>query len=327
MSAPITSAAPLAGPARWSTPISRIRLEGADARRFLHGQSSQAIELASPGACIATGLISPTARMRALALACVDEAGIDLLVVAGDGGAVHQALDRVLFPADRVRLGASEPALLVRWFGPTAETAYGTQLLRPGVNLGAGPEQPALLLGANTPLPSWLQALPELTPHQVEQLRLRQGFPAAPAELNDDTNPFELGLADWVSLNKGCYVGQETLAKLATYDGVKQQLRHWRAPRTDPAAAGACTPGTPLHQTAGGRAGVITSALATADGLEGLALVRRQALNDDLLLVDAGEGAEAPAISLEISVPAGFSAPPVGAGGGGPTQGRSGGSA
>jgi tRNA-modifying protein YgfZ len=338
--------------ARWSTPISRIRLEGADARKFLHGQSSQAIELARPGDCLATCLISPTARMRALALACIDAGGIDLLVLAGDGAAVHQALDRVLFPADRVRLGAPQPATLVRWLGPTPPLPEGTPLLHPGVNLGAGANQPALLLveanpaaagpagaspqadihgypesdSSTTPLPSCLQALPELTPEQVEQLRLRQGFPTAPAELNDDTNPFELGLADWVSLNKGCYVGQETLAKLATYDGVKQQLRHWRAPRTGPAAADACAPGTPLRQTAGGRAGVITSVLATDDGLEGLALVRRQALDDPELLVDAPrEGSEGAAegdpgaIRLAISVPIGFTPPPVGAGGSSPT--------
>ena len=76
-----------ASPARWSTPISRIRLEGADARRFLHGQSSQAIELAASGACVPTCLISPTGRMRALALVCLDEGGADLLVLEGDGAA------------------------------------------------------------------------------------------------------------------------------------------------------------------------------------------------------------------------------------------------
>ena len=310
--------------ARWSTPISLIRLEGSDARRFLHGQSSQAIELAPPGSCLATCLISPTARMRALALVRVDEHGADLLVLAGEGGAVHQALDRVLFPADRVRLSAPEPAVLVRWLGqagpasgtPTDSELQGhnePNLLKPGVDLGAGADQPTWLQRGNEPLPPWLADLPELTPEQVERQRLRQGFPAAPGELNDDTNPFELGLAPWVSLNKGCYVGQETLAKLATYDGVKQQLRHWRASRTGPAAADACAPGTPLITTAGGRAGVITSVLPGPDGLEGLALVRRSALEDTELL--AGEPSSG-AISLAITTPAGFVAPPVGAGGG-----------
>ena len=64
---------------RWGTPVSLIRLEGSDTRRFLHGQSSQAIELAKAGDCLPTCLISPTARMRGLALVCVDDAGADLL--------------------------------------------------------------------------------------------------------------------------------------------------------------------------------------------------------------------------------------------------------
>jgi folate-binding protein YgfZ len=344
MPAPSSAQPAAAATGRWSSPISRIRLEGADARRFLHGQSSQAIELARPGDCLATCLISPTARMRALALACIDETGIDLLVLAGDGAAVHRDLDRVLFPADRVRLGPPQPATLVRWLGtitpcatgpapdPVDGPAPGTRLLQPGVDLGAGRDQPALLLEEGVAdLPAWLQALPELSPEQSERLRLRQGFPTAPGELNDDTNPFELGLADWVSLNKGCYVGQETLAKLATYDGVKQQLRHWRTERTGPAAADACAPGTPLSSTAGGRAGVITAMLAGPDGLEGLALVRRQALAETELLVNpagspasgaaddgeatSGRTSSDAALRLQISRPEGFVAPPVGAGG------------
>jgi folate-binding protein YgfZ len=300
-----------ASPARWSTPISRIRLEGADARRFLHGQSSQAIELAASGACLPTCLISPTGRMRALALVCLDEGGADLLVLEGDGAAVHQGLDRVLFPADRVKLGPVEAATLVRWIGAAA-SELSPALLNPGVDLGAGSEQPAWLQQPGTPLPAWLEALPELSAEAVEQQRLRQGFPAAPGELNDSTNPFELGLAPWVSLNKGCYVGQETLAKLATYDGVKQQLRGWRTSRTGPAAAEACAPGTTLTTAAGERAGVITSALAGSDGIEGLALVRRAALEEPQLLAN---GTNTEALTLEIQVPAGFVEPPVGAGG------------
>ena len=289
--------------------MSLIHLDGRDSLRFLHGQSSQALELAKPGDCLATCLISPTARMRALALVLVEAGGADLVVIAGDGAAVHQALDRVLFPADEVRLGALQAATLVRLIGTPAATTG----LQPGVNLGGGNDQPVLLLQPHDALPAWAEALPELSPAQAERLRLRQGFPAAPGELNDDTNPFELGLAPWVSLTKGCYVGQETLAKLATYDGVKQQLRHWRCQHTGPAAAEELSPGTTLTTAAGERAGVITSRLASADGLEGLALVRRQALAEPQLLAAAAGGEP---VALEISVPEGFVAPPVGAGGG-----------
>ena len=302
-------------PARWSSPISLIRLEGSDTRRFLHGQSSQTIELAPSGACLPTCLISPTGRMRALALVRLDETGADLLVLEGDGPTIHQALDRVLFPADRVKLGPVLEATLVRWVGlPLTPGDSEPNQLAPGVDLGAGAEQPAWLQINGAALPSWLEALPELDSEAAERQRIRQGFPAEPGELNHSTNPFELGLAPWVSLNKGCYVGQETLAKLATYDGVKQQLRHWRIESTGPEAAEACAPGTGLTTTSGERAGVITSSLAGPDGMEGLALVRRQALDNSELLIGGGDTGIA-LHRLQISIPPGFVSPPVGAGG------------
>ncbi|QNG28917.1 folate-binding protein YgfZ [Synechococcus sp. LTW-R] len=279
---------------RWGTPVSLIRLEGSDTRRFLHGQSSQAIELAQPGTCLATCLISPTARMRGLALVAVDDTGADLIVIAGDGETIRSGLDRVLFPADNVRLGAVEPATLWQWQSDIE--VEGAELLRPGVDLGSGRAAAALLQRSGSELPSWLGALPQWSSEQVESNRLHHGMPAVPGELNDDTNPFELGLADWVSLNKGCYVGQETLAKLATYDGVKQQLRSWQSTE-------AVEPGTTLINAAGERAGVVTS----AQGNRGLALIRRSCL--DATSLQAGT------VSLSLSKPLGFIDPPVGAGG------------
>lgn len=286
-------------PARWSASVHTIQLTGSDAKRFLHGQSSQAIELAAPGSCLATCLISPTARMRGLALVLVEQEGLELVLLSGDAPAIHQALDRVLFPADQVELGAPQPASLVRFSGAAAKPLDDGLWLQPGVDLGAGADQPALLLRNGTTMPSWLGALTELTPEQAELQRIRQGFPAVPSEANDDTNPFELGLAPWVSLNKGCYVGQETLAKLATYDGVKQQLRHWCwAGSTQP------TPGTALTTGSGERAGVISSCVASGNGFEGLALVRRSALDQPTLLAEGG-------VSLSISTPPAFVAPPT----------------
>ena len=298
-------------PCRWSTPVSLIRLEGADVLRFLHGQSSQALAQASPGQTLATALTSPTARMRGLALVLVRQRAADLLVLSGDGQAIRQGLDRVLFPADQVTLGPPEPALLVRWLGaspPEGEAAAGGgELLQPGVDLGAGADQPALLLRGQEQLPHWLAPLPQLSAEAIELQRIRSGFPSQPEEINDDTNPFELGLAAWVSLNKGCYVGQETLAKLATYDGVKQQLRHWRWQPNPAAPAPMPERGASITTADGQRAGAISSCLATAAGAEGLALVRRVALDQPELWAGAAQ--------LTISTPPAFVPPPQGAGG------------
>jgi len=49
-----------------------------------------------------------------------------------------------------------------------------------------------------------------------ERLRVTQGRPAPGAELTQDYNPLEAGLSHAVSINKGCYIGQETIAKVGT---------------------------------------------------------------------------------------------------------------
>ena len=293
-----------------------LRLEGTDTRRFLHGQTSAAIETAPAGAWIPSCSISPTARMRALVEVLLDppqsapadsNAGTTSgawLVIHGippDAAAgVRQSLDRVLFPADQVHLGALETANLITPVGPGTAQLPGSpkdtwQALEAGAGWLLGHQ---VLLRQGSEAPAWLADRALLSAKGHERWRVQQAIPAAPGELNDDTNPFELGLAERVSLNKGCYVGQETLAKLSTYDGVKQQLRRWSwTPQTgNPQAA--LKPGTTLYTTdatsngtanSTSRAGVISSSLELEDGSWiGLALVRKQALEQPLL--QAGDG-------------------------------------
>ena len=237
-----------AQPRRCDWQVSLLRLDGPDVLRFLHGQTSQALEQAQSGQWLSTCCITPTARLRALAEVLVDGEGATLVIRAGDGEAVRSALDRVLFPADAVRLGPLAAGLLVESIGlesdPQAPAAGRWAALAASENgwrLGSH----LTLLPAGQPLPASLADLSPLSPREREHWRLGQGLPVAPNEVNDDTNPFELGLADRVSLNKGCYVGQETLAKLATYDGVKRQLRRWIC--VEPPALGTgLAPGTTL---------------------------------------------------------------------------------
>lgn len=262
---------PRAQPRRCDWPVSLLRLDGPDVPRFLHGQTSQALELAQNGQWLSTCCITPTARLRALAEVLVDGEGATLVIRTGDGEAVRSALDRVLFPADAVRLGPLDAGLLVETIGlesdPQAPAAgRWAPLTAPdkGWQLGSS----LTLLPAGQPLPAALAALPPLSAPELEHWRLGKGLPVAPNEVNDDTNPFELGLADRVSLNKGCYVGQETLAKLATYDGVKRQLRRWicveppaqgtsLAPGTTLWAAGAGQPSVAAEQSAAGETTVV----------------------------------------------------------------------
>ncbi|EDX85316.1 Glycine cleavage T-protein C-terminal barrel domain [Synechococcus sp. PCC 7335] len=62
------------------------------------------------------------------------------------------------------------------------------------------------------------------TQAEWESLRIQQGRPTPHKELTDDDNPLEAGLWHSVSFEKGCYIGQETIARLNTYKGVKKRL-------------------------------------------------------------------------------------------------------
>ena len=55
--------------------------------------------------------------------------------------------------------------------------------------------------------------------------RILQGIPAAPNEVNDQFNPHEAGLLKFVSFTKGCYIGQEVIARLDAYDKVQRNLK------------------------------------------------------------------------------------------------------
>ncbi|MFN9870028.1 MAG: YgfZ/GcvT domain-containing protein [Cyanobacteriota bacterium] len=317
-------------PSLLERPAAVLRLEGPDTLRVLHGQTSQALALARPGERLATCCISPTARLRALAQVLVDDQGAWLLVEAGDAAAVHTALDRVLFPADAVRLGSPEAVRSLEVLGPagTGENAPGDPGSWENLDDDSGwrlddgrrlLREPA---GVPALLPAELAKLPALGAEEAERWRIQLGMPSVPAEINEEVNPFELGLADRVRLDKGCYVGQETLAKLATYDGVKQQLRRWFLADLDGTLI-APVPGMVLRDGEGGRAGTVSSILRLEHathgwgGWIGLALVRRGAL--EIARLRAGE--EGPEVSL--SLPERFVAPPVGAGGQGSTQARS----
>ena len=299
------------GPSRTEQAGYLIRLDGPDSGRFLHGQTSSAIEGQQPGSWIPSCCTTATGRLRALAEVLVDRDGAWLLLRGADGTALWQALERVLFPADRVQLGPVTPVRLITPLGDGSgalpQVADGSWIsLEDGSGWLLGRQ---LVLLTNAELPAWLADRAPLPAREQQRWRIQQGVPAAPGEINDDTNPFEVGLADRVSLSKGCYVGQETLAKLATYDGVKQQLRRWFWRGTqDPGEPGTVLTG---DEASSPRAGLITSSLALEDGLWiGLALVRRQSLQQTCLRA----GPDPDGALLELSRPPAIVDPPVGAG-------------
>ncbi|HZN54894.1 MAG TPA: glycine cleavage T C-terminal barrel domain-containing protein [Candidatus Polarisedimenticolaceae bacterium] len=131
-----------------------------------------------------------------------------------------------------------------------------------------------------------------ITEQALDAWRILRGLPAPGHELIEDYNPLETGLRDAVSFTKGCYVGQEVIARLNTYDKVSRRLIRL----TLPGGASVPSPGAAvLH---GGRAiGAVTSAVIPAghDAPVALALVKSRDLTEDGALAVESGGASVPA--------------------------------
>jgi folate-binding protein YgfZ len=274
--------APTADVMLWDATFPLLRLQGKGSRDFLHGQTSADLQQAAHHALIRSCWLTATGRVQALLEVRLDDEGADVLVLSGDAVALASGFDRVIFPADRVRLL------------PLAQQRRLQRLQVTGANRTWCDD---VLWCHDGDVPAAWKALPKAEASALEAWRLRVGLPCHPGELNGDTNPLELGLGDWLSLSKGCYLGQETIAKLTSRDGVKQKLRHWHL--VDAPIGLTIKPGTPLRLN-NERAGLITSALHIPGGWKGLALVRRAALEaPQLQLADEG-------VSLQIAPPTGF---------------------
>ena len=276
----------------WDHNFPVLRLEGSGSRTFLQGQTSADVQQAEEGDLLPACWLDATGRVQALLEIRMDDRGADVLVLAGAVDSVRQGFDRVIFPADRVRLKGIRQQR-------RQELLVQAQPMEP-VNVFWTEDEPS----ASDRFPASEAA----NATQLDRWRIGQGWPLSPGELDGTTNPFELGLSPWVHLNKGCYLGQETVAKLASKGEVKQQLRSWRAFSSE--LQGTVPQRGTVLRRQGERAGVITSALeiASAEGLPqewiGLALVRRQALADPQLSLDNDQG------SIQLFKPQAFSEPP-----------------
>jgi folate-binding protein YgfZ len=130
----------------------------------------------------------------------------------------------------------------------------------------------------------------------LEAWRVLRGLPASGHELTEEYNPLEAGLSEAVSFDKGCYVGQEVVARLRTYDKVSRTLVGLKLPE------GSALPpsGAGLYDE-GQRVGTLTSVAVPADRRAPVALayLKTRVLRPELEL-HVGEGADLTARPVKI---------------------------
>ncbi|MCD8486376.1 MAG: folate-binding protein [Desertifilum sp.] len=273
----------------------RLQVSGADRIRFLHNQSTNDFEKLKPGQGCDTVFVTSTARTLDLATAYVTEDSVILLVSPNRREKIFQWCDRYIFPMDKVELtditeetacfsliGKTSDAILIQLGGqPLTGEPTGTHQLQLLANLetrvavGSGLATPGytLIVPAQKAATLWSQlvaaGVKPIGSQTWETLRIQQGRPTPDQELTEEYNPLEAGLWQTISFEKGCYIGQETIARLNTYKGVKQQL--WGVRLKTYAEPGSLI-------TAGEeKVGTLTSIMQTDKDYIGLAYIRTKA--------------------------------------------------
>ena len=277
-----------------------LKISGDDRLRYLHNQSTNDFEKLQPGQGCDTVFVTSTARTLDLATAYVTEDAVLVLVSPNRRQQLLAWLDRFIFPFDKVELtdmsaesaifnliGEQSAALLPKI---AADSLIGQQLgnhqlveianvpVRIAVGSGLATPGYTLIVSKADQAAVWSKlveagAIP-LGDRVWESLRIQQGRPLPDRELTEDYNPLEAGLWQTISFEKGCYIGQETIARLNTYNGVKQKL--WGVKLSQ-----SVEPGTPITIEEQ-KVGTLTSYTDTAQGAYGLAYIRSKAGGEGL---------------------------------------------
>jgi tRNA-modifying protein YgfZ len=291
--------------------LATITLAGNDVLSYLHAVCTQHTLDLQPGDATQALLLSPKGKIEfAFRLAVLDE-GVLLDTETDAAPALAERLARFVFRYD-VAVGppaAGSASLL----GPDAEAALAAAGLPVPAAGRAGVAAPDLVV-QRTPvgfdlvgaaalgvLATLERAGVELAgAERWEQARVEHGLPQAGRELTDDVLAEEAGLlGSHVHLDKGCYPGQETVARVHNLGQVQRRLAglrfepagaggQGRSPGTEPEGDGLPAPRTDLVTDDGRRAGQLRSVVDHPRlGPIGLAYVRR--VVDSGRLVRAGD--------------------------------------
>lgn len=112
------------------------------------------------------------------------------------------------------------------------------------------------------------------TPEAFEYLRIESGLPRHGHEITLDYIPLEANLWDDVSFSKGCYTGQEIIARMESRGRLAKKL--FRLRPAQPINAGSDL------MLAGRHAGTVTSAANGPIGPVALGYVKTSVLDEDL---------------------------------------------
>ena len=272
-----------------------LRVRGVDRVRFLHGMVTQDIEALRPGQGCHAALLTTKGRLVADLFVFADEE--ELLVECGANvqKKVHDHLSRHLVMDDAEIVEAAEgPACA--FYGEDAADVIARAVAAPLRELALFEHvrvgHARVCRVRELQMPSFhvyslaIEGEP-ISSQEYEILRVEAGLPIYGVDMDEDRLLLEAGLDDAVSFTKGCYLGQEVIARATHRGHINRKLVGLFLDGDDTAK-----PGTPLSAPSRAEAGVITSSVVSKRfGAIALGYVHRTLWTEGTELVAQGRGA------------------------------------
>ena len=273
--------------------LASIEIRGPDALDFLHGQFSGDIRALTTGASVLTAWCSAKGRVLFLVRVLRSADALHVLLPRAAAAAFVKRLRLYVLRAavEIVDCSDSRGVLVINSPHALALPAVAAPLC-----LGSSADQRQhWLLGDFDPLAAAWQAMTTTAVGTAAAAvaDIRRGLPALAPALTDEFLPQELNLdvLDGVSFNKGCYPGQEIVARVKFRGAVKRRLQRFRGTGDAAPAAGERV----LSGTGNPVGTVLVSAPTASATFELLAVVDIDAQSTTPLLLATGALALTPA--------------------------------
>ena len=228
----------------WENP-GFLRISGADRKAFLQRQTTNDIQMLKPTGCLVTVLTNPAARILDVLIVLDESENLLGITLPGHSGATHHYLQSRIFFNDQVTVvDASQEMALIDLLGlgvvdllthlgiDRAPKENEVSLLTiNGIAVqvihqhGLGNRMVCQIGQVGDVLTALEQSGATRLPYDTwDIIRIEAGIPVGGQELTSEYTPLETSLGWAVSDSKGCYTGQEVIARQLTYDKVTRNL-------------------------------------------------------------------------------------------------------
>jgi folate-binding protein YgfZ len=200
-----------------------LDLRGEDRVRFLHGMVSNDIEKLTAGQGCHAAMLTTKGKLLADFVVLHEPERLRLLLAPSLLPKIHAHLDKHVV-MDDVELEAAELSAL-GVYGDDAAAAVDGAELAPYHFRGNVVRTPELAVPG-----FWIldgDAKIDGTPlddAEFEERRIEAGTPRYGVDMGEDRLPIEAGINDAVSFDKGCYLGQEVIARATNLGHINRRL-------------------------------------------------------------------------------------------------------